>query len=144
MRVTVTERAPDPRQVFLPDMVPIVGNGVSQPVPPVAPLQPIDFSFDSVEIRYDQDAKLQATALFLRMNPNAKLTIEGHADERGSEEYNLALGDRRANALRQYLRAFFIAFDRITTVSYGEERPVCNLATEDCYALNRRAILRLN
>jgi peptidoglycan-associated lipoprotein len=68
-----------------------------------------------------------------------RFTIEGHCDERGSEEYNLALGDRRANAIKQYLISQGIMELRLSTVSYGEERPVCHEQTEECYERNRQA-----
>jgi peptidoglycan-associated lipoprotein len=87
-------------------------------------------------------AVLQANAGWLKANPNVRFTVEGHCDERGSEEYNLALGDRRANAVKEYLLSQGIAASRMSTVSYGEERPVCREATEECYAQNRRAHFR--
>jgi peptidoglycan-associated lipoprotein len=100
---------------------------------------PILFDYDQSEIRADQISRLQDGAGWLRQNPNVRFTIEGHADERGSQEYNLALGDRRANAVRQYLVAQGIPANRINVVSYGEERPDCRDTTEDCYQRNRRA-----
>ena len=83
---------------------------------------------------------LAANAQALNSKPNLKFTIEGHCDERGSEEYNLALGDRRANAVKQYLIGQGIAESRFNSVSYGEERPVCHEQSEDCYQRNRRAV----
>jgi peptidoglycan-associated lipoprotein len=102
-------------------------------------MQTILFDYDKADIRVDQMNKLQTAAAFLKQNPNLRFTIEGHCDERGSEEYNLALGDRRANAIKQYLISQGIMELRLSTVSYGEERPVCHEQTEECYERNRQA-----
>jgi peptidoglycan-associated lipoprotein len=99
----------------------------------------IFFDYDKADIKPDMVPVLQMDAAWLKANPTFRFTIEGHCDERGSEEYNLGLGDRRANAVKEYLIAQGIAANRITTVSYGEERPVCREQTEACYAKNRRA-----
>ena len=104
----------------------------------------IYFDYDKSDIRPDQVSILQGNASWLKSNQNARFTIEGHCDERGSEEYNLALGDRRANAVKEFLVAQGVAANRIMTVSYGEERPVCRETTEECYAMNRRAAFTLN
>jgi len=101
-------------------------------------MQTILFDYDKADIRSDQVNKLQTAAAFLKQNSNLRFTVEGHCDERGSEEYNLALGDRRANALKQYLVGQGVAESRLSPVSYGEERPVCSEQTESCYQLNRR------
>jgi len=102
-------------------------------------MQTILFDYDKADIRADQTTRVQAAAAFLKQNPSLRFTIEGHCDDRGSEEYNLALGDRRANAVKQYLVGQGIAESRLATVSYGEERSVCHDQTEDCYQRNRRA-----
>jgi len=102
-------------------------------------MQSVLFEFDKADIAPDQIAKLQTAAAFLKQNPNMKFTIEGHCDEKGSEEYNLALGDRRASAVKQYLVAQGIPESRFATVSYGEERPVCREQSDACYQRNRRA-----
>jgi peptidoglycan-associated lipoprotein len=107
-------------------------------------MQPIIFDYDKADIRDDQKSKLQTAAAYLKSNANVRLTIEGHTDERGSEEYNLALGDRRANAVKQNLLSQGIAEARLSSVSYGEERPACTQQTEECYAQNRRAAFRIN
>ena len=107
-------------------------------------MQPINFDYDKSDIRDDQKGKLQTAAAYMKSNPNVRITIEGNADERGSEEYNLALGDRRANAVKQYMVSQGIAENRLGSVSYGEERPVCNAQTEECYQQNRRAAFRIN
>lgn len=101
-------------------------------------MQTIYFDYDKADVRADQLSKLQTAAAFLKQNLTLKFTIEGHCDERGSEEYNLALGDRRANALKRYLVSQGITESRLGTVSYGEERQVCHEQTETCYERNRR------
>ena len=96
------------------------------------------FDYDSAEIRDDAKAALRKNADFFRKYPTMRITVEGHCDERGSTEYNLALGDRRANAVKSYLTGLGIPADRLNTVSYGKEKPFCMEATEACYAKNRR------
>jgi peptidoglycan-associated lipoprotein len=102
-------------------------------------MQTVLFDYDKSDIRTDQVSKIQTAAVFLKANANLRFTIEGHCDERGSEEYNLALGDRRANAVKQYLVHEGIPEARLATVSYGEERPLCHEQTEECYQRNRNA-----
>jgi len=99
----------------------------------------IYFDYDKYDVRSDAKAVLQNVASWLLKNTSAKLLIEGHCDERGTSEYNLALGDRRARAVRDYLVALGIASDRVETISYGEEKPVCTEMTDECWAKNRRA-----
>ena len=96
------------------------------------------FDYDSAEIRADAKDVLRRDAEFFKRYPTMRITIEGHCDERGSTEYNLALGDRRANAVKQYLMSLGIPGDRLNTVSYGKEKPFCMEASEACYAKNRR------
>ena len=96
------------------------------------------FDYDSAEIRSDARDVLRKDAGFFRRYPTMRITIEGHCDDRGSTEYNLALGDRRANAVKQYLVGLGIPGDRLNTVSYGKEKPFCMEATEACYTKNRR------
>ena len=96
------------------------------------------FDLDKADIRPDAREALTKTAEFLRNYPSIKVTIEGHCDERGSTEYNLALGVRRADAVKQYITSQGISADRISTVSFGKEKPFCMQSTEDCYQQNRR------
>ena len=103
-----------------------------------ANVQPIYFDFDRYEIRPADAKTLEADAAWLKTN-DVLILIEGQCDERGTDEYNLALGDRRARATMNYLVALGIAAPRMSTVSYGKERPVCTEPTEACWALNRRA-----
>ena len=96
------------------------------------------FDLDKADIRSDARAALAKTADFLRNYPQVKVVVEGHCDERGSTEYNLALGDRRAAAVKQYLVSLGIGADRMSTVSYGKEKPFCTESNEDCWQRNRR------
>jgi peptidoglycan-associated lipoprotein len=97
------------------------------------------FDYDKADIRTDARDALTQSASFLRAYPQVKVVIEGHCDERGSTEYNLALGDRRAAAAKQFLTSLGISADRMESVSYGKERPFCTASTEDCFQQNRRA-----
>ena len=124
---------------------------VSAPPPPPPPQQEtIDynklflqevkdayFDFNKADIRADAREALGKTADFLRRYPQIKATIEGHCDERGSTEYNLVLGDRRATAVKNYLVQLGISADRLTTTSLGKERPFCTESNEECWQRNR-------
>jgi len=101
-------------------------------------MKDVFFDYDSYDITQQYQRVLQADASFLRQHPNMKFLIEGHCDERGSTEYNLALGDNRANSIKQALISLGISADRIRTISYGKERPFCTESTEACWAQNRR------
>ncbi|MCZ4295020.1 peptidoglycan-associated lipoprotein Pal [Vibrio sinaloensis] len=103
--------------------------------------QTIYFAFDNATIAGDYEEMLAAHAAYLSKNPALKVTIEGHADERGTPEYNIALGERRANAVAKYLEALGVQADQISIVSYGEEKPLLLGQSEDVYAKNRRAVL---
>jgi peptidoglycan-associated lipoprotein len=96
------------------------------------------FAFDSADLTPDARAVVQKNMEFLKRWSSTKVVIEGHADSRGTNEYNLALGDRRASATRTYLVSLGIVGDRVTTVSKGEEQPVCREDTEECWQKNRR------
>jgi peptidoglycan-associated lipoprotein len=105
----------------------------------VAALKEVYFDFDKYDIRPDDAKTLDANATWLKSNADNLVLIEGHCDERGTNEYNLALGERRAKATMNYLVSQGIQANRITIISYGEERPVCAEHTEACWAKNRRA-----
>lgn len=98
------------------------------------------FDTDSSVIRGDAQATLIRQAQWLNQYPSYAITIEGHADERGTREYNIALGERRANAAKNYLVSLGVPADRITTVSYGKERPIALGSNEQAWARNRRAV----
>lgn len=97
------------------------------------------FDFDKYDLKPAAQETLRAKAKWLRDNPDAKATIEGHCDERGTNQYNMALGDRRANSAKKFLVDLGIDAKRLTTISYGEEKPVDKGKTEEAYAKNRRA-----
>jgi peptidoglycan-associated lipoprotein len=125
---------------------------VNAPPPPPPPTQPsvseedlfsqnvkdIYFNYDAADVRPDQQAALQGDIDFLKQHSGIKITIEGHCDERGSTDYNIALGDSRANAVKAALTQGGITADRIQTLSIGKERPFCTESNEQCWQQNRR------
>ena len=127
-RVTVTAAPAPPPQTFNQTEAEMFAQHV----------QDVYFEYDSYDITQQYQRVLQADASFLQQHPNMKFIIEGHCDERGSTEYNLALGDNRANATKQALVSLGISGDRIRTISYGKEKPFCTESTEACWAQNRR------
>jgi len=102
-------------------------------------LKPIFFDYDKYDIRPVDVDILKGNSTFLKKFPNMKIQIEGHCDERGTNEYNLALGERRANSTKKYLTSLGITADRISTISYGEEKPLDPGHTEEAWTKNRRA-----
>ena len=98
----------------------------------------MSFDYDASSIREDQRPVLQRNADYMRRWMSIKVTVEGHADARGTNEYNLALGERRAASVKEYLGSLGIAGDRILAISKGEEEPICREMTEPCYTMNRR------
>jgi peptidoglycan-associated lipoprotein len=103
----------------------------------------IHFDYDRSNLRPDSEQRLMRKVAVLRANPEARLRIEGHADERGSIEYNLALGQRRAETTRNFLAGFGIGAERLETVSFGEDRPLVRASNEEAWAQNRRAEFRI-
>ncbi|MDA8082662.1 MAG: peptidoglycan-associated lipoprotein Pal [Nitrospiraceae bacterium] len=99
----------------------------------------IHFDFDKYDVKETFRPVLKSIATWMTKNTDARLSVEGHCDDRGTNEYNLALGDRRAKAVRDALVALGVPPSRIDTISYGEEKPVCKEQTEECWARNRRA-----
>ena len=102
-------------------------------------LKDIHFDFDRYDVRPQDTELLKQDAAWLAKAPNAKIQIEGHCDERGTSEYNLALGERRANSTKKYLISLGVKADRISTITYGKERPLDPAHTEEAWAKNRRA-----
>ncbi len=102
------------------------------------------FGFDAFDLQPDAQAQIERWAAWLRQYPQNTVTIEGHCDERGTREYNLALGERRSNSTFQYLLSLGIAENRVRTISYGKERPAVNGVGETVWSQNRRAVLTLN
>jgi peptidoglycan-associated lipoprotein len=109
----------------------------------VPELKPVFFDFDKSGLRPDALDALMSNTTWLQENADTLVLIEGNCDERGTAEYNLALGDRRAKSAMDYLEANGIAKDRMSTVSYGKERPLCSEPTEECRNQNRRADFRI-
>jgi peptidoglycan-associated lipoprotein len=131
-RLTVTQAPPPP-----PPPTPSVTDEdlFSQNV------KDVYFDYDKSDIRADQQASIQADAQFFNQHQNMNFTIEGHCDERGSTEYNLALGDQRAGAVKNALTAVGVSANRIKTISYGKEKPFCTESNEACWQQNRRGHL---
>src|SRR5262249_20617302 len=125
-----------------PAPAPSTGAGGARPAPrdftAIGDLRDVFFDFDKYDIRSNDAKTLDANAAWLKSHENMLVLVEGHCDERGTNEYNLALGERRAKATMNYLVAQGVQANRITIISYGEERPVCTEHTEACWAKNRR------
>jgi peptidoglycan-associated lipoprotein len=102
------------------------------------PLADIHFGYNDATIRPEDNDALKGNADYLTSHAEARVQIEGHCDDRGSEEYNIALGARRAQAAKDYLATLGISGDRMSTISYGKELPLCTEETDDCWAQNRR------
>jgi peptidoglycan-associated lipoprotein len=113
-------------------------RGEAPVTPPGSALKEIYFAFDKYDLSTDARATLQANSASLKKNPAARIEIEGHCDERGTSEYNLALGAKRAQVAKDYLATLGIPAGRISTNSYGEEIPVCREHNEACWQKNRR------
>ncbi len=99
----------------------------------------VSFDYDKYDIMDEFKPALKSLSSYMINNADMKLSIEGHCDDRGTNEYNLALGDRRAKAVKDYLVSLGVPSSRIDTLSYGEEKPLCTEQTEECWAKNRRA-----
>jgi peptidoglycan-associated lipoprotein len=113
-------------------------RGESTATPESSPLKEVYFDFDRSDLRPDARATLKANWEWLKANPSAQVQIEGHCDERGTTEYNLALGSRRAQSVKDYLVTLGSTAERLSTISYGEELPVCKESNEECWQKNRR------
>ena len=123
-------------------------NAPAAPPPPTASateeelfsqsVKDIYFEYDKFDISPDQQAALRGDIDFLKQHANVRFTVEGHCDERGSTEYNLALGDNRANSVKNALVQGGVSADRIKTISYGKEKPFCTQSNEQCWQQNRR------
>jgi len=122
-----------------PAPTPLPGPSISQQAFQEFQNQDIYFDFDKYDLRTDARTTLDRKASFLNQNSSIRVQVEGHCDERGTNEYNMALGERRANAAKQYLTTAGISAGRLSTISYGEERPLDPGHTEAAWARNRRA-----
>jgi peptidoglycan-associated lipoprotein len=114
-------------------------QGQSSATPASSPLKDIYFEFDRYDLNNEARNTLRANGAWLKNNPGARVEIEGHCDERGTSEYNLALGAKRAQSAREFLVTLGISQERLSTISYGEEIPVCKEPVEGCWQQNRRA-----
>lgn len=133
-RVTVMEPPPPTMSVLKPSDLELFQRNVKD----------IYFNYDSYDLRPADAVVLKADANFLAAHPSYKFVISGHCDERGSEDYNIALGSSRANGVRDQLQKFGISPDRIKTISYGKEKPFCTEHNEQCWQQNRRAHFSLD
>ena len=133
VRITVNAPPPPPAQPEPPRRPDVTTGSLFDQI------QDVLFEYDRADIRSDMVPILQSNANLLKNNSGVRFTIEGHCDERGSEEYNFGLGDRRANAVKEFLITQGVPASRINTVSYGEERPACRDQSEQCLGKNRRA-----
>lgn len=127
---TGADKAPDPLSQDL--------QSVNRYVEAQGLIGDVFFDFDKYELKPEARERLAKDAQWLNAHPEFTATVEGHCDERGTAEYNLALGDRRANSARAYLTALGVNGSHLRTVSYGKERPFCNERSESCWAQNRR------
>jgi peptidoglycan-associated lipoprotein len=127
------------RLTSAPSSLEALQSGQSPATPATSPVKDVYFGFDRYDLTEESRATLKANADWLKSNPAVRVQIEGHCDERGEADYNLALGAKRAQTAKDYLLNLGISADRLSTISYGEEIPVCTEQTEDCWAQNRRA-----
>jgi len=104
----------------------------------------VHFDYDQYGLTEEGKTTLQRQSAWMQKYPAVRVTVEGHCDERGTREYNLALGARRANAVKEYLASLGVAASRVETVSYGKERPVCTQSDESCWAQNRRGVTTIS
>ena len=130
-RVTVEAPPPPPPPAAGPTEEEMFGQNIKD----------IYFDYDKYDVRADQQSAIQSDAAFLKDHPNVQFTIEGHCDERGSTEYNLALGDNRAGSVKNALVQAGVSASQIKTISYGKEKPFCTESNEECWSQNRRAHL---
>ena len=120
------------------------GEGVKLTSDAKADVNDVLFDYDKYDIRQDARPALNAAASYLNKNRDVNIVIEGHSDERGTNEYNLALGEKRAKATMNYLRSLGISSSRLDTVAYGEENALCTESAESCWQRNRRSSIKLS
>lgn len=122
-----------------PSAMEAMSRGIAAVTPPGAALQDVYYDFDSTDLATDAQAILKQNADWLKNNPESRVEVEGHCDDLGSNEYNLALGAKRAQSAKEFLVNQGIAPERLVTISYGKEAPACFEPTEECRVKNRRA-----
>jgi peptidoglycan-associated lipoprotein len=127
------------RLTSAPSSLEALQSGQSTATPASSPVKDVYFGFDRYDLTEEGRATLKANADWLKSNPMLRVQVEGHCDERGTADYNLALGAKRAQTAKDYLVTLGIAADRLSTISYGAEIPVCMEHTEECWVQNRRA-----
>jgi len=132
--------APEPPPPPVQEMAPEAAAApvAEDPLAWAASLADVHFDYDKASIRKSEHGKLAAAVSLLKADSKRKVVVEGHCDERGSANYNLALGERRAKAVKRYLADLGVAASQIQTTSFGKERPLCTESNEDCYQRNRR------
>jgi peptidoglycan-associated lipoprotein len=130
---------PDANPARSPSAMEAISRGVAAVTPPGAALKDVYYEFDSVDLAADAQDILKKNAEWLKAHPTARVEVEGHCDDLGSAEYNLALGAKRAQAAKDFLVSQGIAPERLVTISYGKEAPACFEPTEACRVQNRRA-----
>lgn len=136
------EAAPAPAPLSVSATEPVALSELSGPQDIGFELKPVYFDFNSDELSGDSKLTLEQNAAWMKNFPDIKVVLEGNADKRGSTEYNLSLGERRAQAVRQYLAALQVNPDMLGVLSYGEERPILDAETEEAFAANRRVEFR--
>jgi peptidoglycan-associated lipoprotein len=127
------------RLTSAPSSLEALQSGESTATDPSSPVKDVHFGFDRYDLTETARAVLKGNAQWLKANPGVRVQIEGHCDERGTAEYNLALGAKRAETAKEYLVTLGIGAEQFSTISYGEEIPVCREQTEACWEKNRRA-----
>lgn len=120
------------------------GEGVKASANAKSDVNDILFDYDRYSIRQDARPALNAAGSYLKKKRAVNVVIEGHGDERGTNEYNLALGEKRAKATKRYLQSLGISSSRVSTVTYGEEKPLCSNSVESCWQRNRRSSIKLS
>lgn len=131
--------AGDPAPARAPSAMEAMSRGIAAVTPPGAALQDVYYEFDSTDLAADAQAILKQNADWLKNNPKSRVEVEGHCDDIGSNEYNLALGAKRAQSAKDFLVNQGIAPERLVTISYGKEAPACMEPSEECRVKNRRA-----
>jgi peptidoglycan-associated lipoprotein len=122
-----------------PSAMEAMSRGIAAVTPPGAALQDVYYEFDSIDLATDAQAILKQNADWLKNNPKSRVEVEGHCDDLGSNEYNLALGAKRAQSAKEFLVNQGVAPERLVTISYGKEAPACFEPTDECRVKNRRA-----
>jgi peptidoglycan-associated lipoprotein len=131
--------AGDAAPLRAPSAMEAMSRGIAAVTPPGAPLQDVYYEFDRIDLATTAQAILTQNAEWMKNNPKARVEVEGHCDDLGSNEYNLALGAKRAQSAKDFLVKQGIAAERLVTISYGKEAPACFETTDECRVKNRRA-----